>query len=124
MVSASANRMSSKYGCRCALPRSNIGRFSASTIWMRRPSWVISNRICSLKRLSVGFSSTLFCSSCSSSSRRSRSTCSASPSAWSELMRMSGVGLMRISLVSGCAWTCGLRVLSGAGVGVPPRSIT
>ncbi|MOA20414.1 hypothetical protein D3C78_1408570 [compost metagenome] len=38
MVSAMASRMSSKYGFKRAEPESNIGRFSASMIWMRRPS--------------------------------------------------------------------------------------
>ncbi|MCY1183952.1 hypothetical protein D9M73_246080 [compost metagenome] len=116
MVSAIASRMSSKYGCKRALPRSNIGRFSASMIWMRSPSWVISKRIWSLNFCSCGFSSTLFCSSCSSNSRRSRSTCSAmlSTLSWSSCRLVSGVG---------SDFTSGLMVFSGASWGEPPRSM-
>ncbi|MOA08903.1 hypothetical protein D3C78_1287030 [compost metagenome] len=115
MVSAMASRMSSKYGFRRALPESNIGRFSESMIWIRKPSGVISNRIWSLNFCSCGFSSTLFCNSCSNNSSRSCSTCSAMPSTCSVSM----------VTLSGCGWdlTSGLRVLSGASSGEPPRSI-
>jgi hypothetical protein len=46
----SSSRM---YGFTTALPLSNIGRFCASRIWMRRPSGVMSRRIC--ERIDASF---------------------------------------------------------------------
>ena len=55
-------------GLTLALPLSNIGRFSSSTIWMRRPSAVMSSRICDLSAASLALppicASTLSLSSC------------------------------------------------------------
>jgi len=42
-IARSSSRM---YGLTTALPESNIGRDSSSTIWMRRPSRVMSSLIC------------------------------------------------------------------------------
>src|SRR5690606_26543758 len=94
-------------------PLANIGRFSASTIWMRNPSMVNSMRICSRNRCSTGSVSILFCSSCSSRSSSRSSTISGVCSA-------SGAG---ISGRGSLSTVSSLRVRWGDGVGEPPWSI-
>ena len=51
---ANSRRMSRIYGFKTALPLSNMGRFWSSTIWMSRPSGVISRRICEPKSCNFG----------------------------------------------------------------------
>ncbi len=67
---ASSARIVCVYGFSTVPPRSNIGRFCWSTIWMRRPSGVRSSSNWSLNGSSAWLLPMASCSACISVSRR------------------------------------------------------